>query len=506
MMKRILCLVLCLGMVLGMLSGCRADSEEAYVPTGDAILMEGEEEHKKVQSDETQELSLAYYPAQTLNPYNCTDYTNRAMFPLLYQSLFTLNRDYEAIPQLCESYTVSEDLRLYDITLNPRATFSDGTSVTAEDVQASFWVAQESAYYSGRFMHVSNMGVSDRGTVLVYLNQPCSNLPLLLDFPIVKASTVWDSEPMGSGPYIFSGSTGNWFLSRRSTWWCQSDDLLITAGRIPLLEVSTPTEVRDHFEFGDVGIVCTDPGSDYYVEYRCDYELWDCETGIFLFIGFNRNSSFFQNDVARQAVLRGIDRALLVDKYYQGFATVAELPASSNSPFYSRTLAQNYSYDEAEFMSLMSTAGAAGTSIRLLVNSDDSLRVKVAQEIGRMLNACGLIVTIDAVDADAYYDRLLTFDYDLYLGQTKLSPNMDMSPFFSESGSLNICGMLGINEYNLCLNALENEGNYYPLYQTIMDNALICPLLFRSYAVYASRGLLTDLAPARDNLFSYTIE
>ena len=53
--------------------------------------------------------------------------------------------------------------------------------------------------------------------------------------------------------------------------------------------------------------------------------------------------------------------------------------------------------------------------------------------------------------------------------------------------------------------ALENQGNYYTLHHTIMEEAYLIPVLFRSYAVYAARGLLTDLKPARDNVFCYSI-
>ena len=62
-----------------------------------------------------------------------------------------------------------------------------------------------------------------------------------------------------------------------------------------------------------------------------------------------------------------------------------------------------------------------------------------------------------------------------------------------------------IGVYTLCLQALENQGNYYTLHQRVMEDGYLCPILFRSYAVYASRGLLTTLQPARDNLFCYSI-
>jgi hypothetical protein len=38
-----------------------------------------------------------------------------------------------------------------------------------------------------------------------------------------------------------------------------------------------------------------------------------------------------------------------------------------------------------------------------------------------------------------------------------------------------------------------------------MDGGLLCPILFRSYAIYATRGLVSQLNPARDNMFYYSI-
>ena len=192
-----------------------------------------------------------------------------------------------------------------------------------------------------------------------------------------------------------------------------------------------------------------------------------------------------------------------MDTYYRGFAVSAELPASPNSPYYSEVLAQNYAYDALAFQSTMSAV--KGKSIQLLVNSSDSLRVKVAQEIGRMLNASGLIVEVVQKTSSAYATALEEGKYDLYLGQTKLSPNMNLSPFFSANGTLNYGGIDDIAVYNLCLQAMENQGNYYTLHQTVMDEGYLCPILFRSYAVYATRGLVTALQPARDNLFCYSI-
>ncbi len=348
-----------------------------------------------------------------------------------------------------------------------------------------------------------NITVTDAGKLRIRLSTPYENLPLLLDIPIVKADEVEAEAPLGSGPYILNGPEGAKVLNRRSNWWCSSKDLLITAQRIPLMACDTIADIRDNFEFSDVGIVCTDPGSDRYVEYRCDYELWDCETGIFVYLGVHEDSDVFKSKEARQALSKGIDRAMLVDTYYRGFARAAELPASPNSPYYTPVLAQRYAHDAETFQSVMSAY--QGRTVKLLVNKDDSLRVKVAEEIGRWLSACGLIVEVIARESAEYRYMLRNSEYDLYLGQTKLSANMDLSQFFAENGIMNYAGMSDVTIYNLCLQSLGNQGNFYTLHNAIMEDAYLCPILFRSYAVYAARGLLTDLKPARDNLFSYTI-
>ena len=109
------------------------------------------------------------------------------------------------------------------------------------------------------------------------------------------------------------------------------------------------------------------------------------------------------------------------------------------------------------------------------------------------------------LSGSAYTNALKNKEFDIYLGQTKLSANMDLSAFFSSRGALSYGGVDDVAAYALCLQALENHGNYFTLHQTVMENGLLCPVLFCSRAVYASRGTLTGLAPARDNVCYYSL-
>ncbi len=500
-MKRLILCIL-VGALMLSLCGCLPE-ERPYVPTGDGLYSEGATTAPTDPGAAEQQMKMAYYPDLGLNPYRVADHTNRTLFGLLYQGLFTVDRNYQAHPILCSRYSVSKDMRSYVFQVEA-ATFSDGSPLTDADVAASLEAARVSPVYKGRLSCVTAVTVLETGGVQLTLSTPYENLPLLLDVPILKASDVNADFPLGTGAYSLRSAMDGRGLLRRSDWWCQGD-LQATASYIPLVEVTSTHDIRDAFEFEGVGLVCTDPGSDTYVDYRSDHEAWEAENGIFLYLACNEESEVFSNLAVRQALTHAIDRTLLVEQYYRGFAQAATLPASPSSPWYNQALAAKYGYDAIKFLRALEDAQLQDSQITLLVNKSDSRRVRACRAIVQMLTDCGLKVITSELSGDAYIAALRKGEYDLHLGQTMLSPNMDLSAFFSPQGALNYGGLTDAAIYALCQEAMANTGNYYTLHKTVMDDGVLCPILFRSYAVYANRGLLSNIQPSRDQAFFYTI-
>ena len=505
-MKRILCLFLC-GLLLLSLTACKNDKEENYVPTGDALVMD--DGHLANEPEDTvtdQDLTLTYYPDVTLNPIACTDITNRVLFSLVYQPLFVVDRDYNVAPMLCSSYRVSKDMQTYTLYVDPKATYSDGTPVTASDVVACLERARESTYYGGRFFRIQEIFVAADGGVEIHTNTAMENLPILLDIPIIKASQLDSQQPVGSGPYYIDSSAENLVLRRRGDWWCQAD-MTVTAQAIALVKATSNPQIRDEFEFGALDLVCANPASDKYTDYRCDYELWDSESGTFLYLGCNLTGGVFSNPEVRAALTFAIDRETIAAENYRGFARVATLPASPASPYYSQVLASKYTYDGGmKLREAVVAADMQGKELRFLVNADDTMRTRIARSIADALDEAGFNVTFKDLGGEAYRRALRGYEFDLYLGQTRLSANMDLTPFFSTRGAVNYGSIADASLYALCAESLANYGNYYSLHQAVMNDGRIVPVLFSSYAVYATRGLLTDLTPARDNIFYYTLD
>ena len=502
-MKKITALCLAMLMLVGLLAGC--DGEKSpYVPTGDALYSEGATQPTATTPvDASQNLKMVYDPEALLHPYQTANSTNRLLFPLLYQGLFSVDANYQPTPILCSRYSVSHDMKTYTFYLEA-ATFSDGTALTAADVLASLNAARTSPVYKGRLGYVKDISVAPDGAVVVELTTAYENFPLLLDIPILKASQVDAQQPLGTGPYYLDQRAGDLRMVRREDWWC-SANLVVTAPVISLVEGKSNAQIRDQFEYGNVTLVCADPGSDLYVDFRGDYELWSWENGMFLYLACNEKSPVFSNRDLRKALTFAIDREWLVDEYYRSFAVAATLPAVPGSPYYNKGLASRYHYDPEAFQAALEKAQLEEVTVTILVNKADSRRTRVARAIAQALTDFGLPATTSELSGDAYTKALTKGNYDLHLGQTTLSANMDLTAFYSGTGALSFGGLSDGAILMVCQEALANSGNYYTLHQMVMDDAMLCPILFRSYAIYTERGLFDELNPAKDNIFFYDL-
>lgn len=492
-MKRFVAILALFALIL---CGC-APEEHAYVPTGDSLLEE-DQPTSATEPGELPALSMAYYPDRSLNPFTATDYTNRALFSLIYQGLFIVSRSYEAKPLLCDSYSVSSDMQTWTFNI-ASATFSDGTPVTAEDVSASLTASKGSAWYGSRLQHVKSISVSGDAVVLK-TDTPCENLPILLDIPVVKAGEVAAARPLGTGPYRLDGNQ----LRRQAGWWCDAQ-LPFSEQTIALTVATSSVQIRNDFENTGINLVCADPGAKEYVDFRNDYELWDCENGLFMYLVCHKDSPVFSNDKVRTALTHAIDRDTFVTTYYHGLARSATLPASPQSPYYHKKLASNYGFDKDKFTQAVADAKLENNAVTLLVSTGDLNRRQIAMSIADTLTECGLAVTVNAVSPSEMTKQLKAGKFDLYLGQTRLSPNMDLSGFFATKGTMNYGKLSDAATYHMCLEALANVGNYYALHKMVMQNAWLCPVLFQSFAIYGQRGIGTDLSPARDAIFYYDL-
>lgn len=437
---------------------------------------------------------FAYSATAGWNPYTCMEQENRTIFPLLYEGLFEIAPDFTATPVLCRSYTMSDDEKTYVFTLDPDARFTDGSLLTTADVIASYACAEEGGYYESRFDHIVSYEATDLHTLTVTLDTACGDLPLLLDIPIVKAGTQLRLRPTGSGAYTVQNAPVR--LAPAASHW-RGAGLLFDGETISLTVTASESDVRDAFELRDISLVCTDPTAGTACVYHSDYELWTCPTTVMVYLGFNLDSSLFSDAAVRAGITHLIDRDTIISQEFGGFAVAATLPASPLAPCYDRSLAVRYGYDPDAFdLEVTQTEDAT-----LIVNAGDTARVNAAKRIVAALAEAGIHLTVSALPPEQYEEALLYGNYDCYLGEIRLTADFNLEQFFRLYGS----ARFGIHGHEEALDAamkmLENAGNAYDLHKLIMDEGLLCPILFKNYAVYCVRGTFSDVTAGPYNVF-----
>ncbi len=112
---------------------------------------------------------------------------------------------FSSLPELSESYEISDDGKEYVFHLKPDLSFHDGQPLTADDVIYTLAQLEE--------FQTIGLGTPDKSTVRVTLDEPFAPLLELLDVGIVPKSfpkNYAGLTPVGSGPFrVISVKKGN---------------------------------------------------------------------------------------------------------------------------------------------------------------------------------------------------------------------------------------------------------------------------------------------------------
>ena len=517
-MKKKLSALVCMALVLCMLCGCSWLSgteviDPARQESQTTISKQEQEMASEAVMNEAQApdvLQLAYQQEYGLNPFTTVSLNNRTILSLLYEPLFIVNSDFVAEPVLAASAQVSDDGKTTTIQLRYGPKFHNGSHVTAKDVVYSYELAKESDYYGNRFYYFDSVEAINSRSIEIKTSVNYENAALLMDFPIVRQNTGELPVPDGTGPFVYDKS---YTLKRFEDWW--QEDWFLGYEMASLTPCTTAADIRDHYEYGQVNLVCSDPSSAAYAAFHYDYELWSSPTSIMQYIGFNHNDKVFGVDSVRACITYVLNRDTIVAEDLGGCGLPATLPASPQSVYYNAGLAADYDYDMAAFRQLLDEAqirdytedgildvyvGEYSLPLEgtMIVNASSNQRVATAERIAEYLNSAGFHITVKPLDDEDYQDALEYQNFDLYYGEIRMSPNFDMGSFFRDYGSANYGGSANSTALSLCTAMLENSGNAYDLHKWVMDKGWICPVLFKSYAVYTTRGAAKDLNPAVD--------
>ncbi len=361
----------------------------------------------------------------TFDPAIGYDWQNWSMIKSLFDGLM----DYkpgttELIPDLAESYTISEDGLVYTFKLRPGIKFHNGRDLTATDIKYSiersvhpetqstgqgfFWqIKGFDEMASGDAQELSGITTPDDGTVVIELSQPDATFLQIVAInfafavpreEIEKYGLDFGRNPVGTGAYKMT----EWTLGQRVVFERNADYFRDDAPHLDkiIFEVGQdPSVALLRLKRGEVDVLGDPiPSANFLQEKNDPANKGMIVEGGLLHTGYitlNTTEPPFDNKLVRQAVNMAIDKEKVV-RIVNGRGVVANQPLPPAMPAYD-TAFEGYPYDPAKAKELLAEAGYAdGFETELYaMNTDPNPRI--AQSFQQDLAAIGIKAEIKAL-------------------------------------------------------------------------------------------------------------
>ena len=474
---------------------------------------------------------------QTLNPlFN----GNKDLFQvhhLIYEGLVTFKEDMSTEPLLAESWKFN-GAESIDFKLRTGAKWHDGQPVTADDVVFTFNAIKGNikgldkvSIYRQSLENITGITKIDENAIKVKLSENMANALEIMTFPILPKHIFQNNQAqllgqedlniVGTGMYKIKeyDKSRKISLVRNNDYW--RDKPYIEG--IDVLIVPDEKAQLSLFENGDIDFVYTDIVD--WGKYADDKTVRHEEFVIsnYEFIGVNFRKDILNNINVRKAIAYSIDREKIVNNICLGHATVVDYPVMPGSWLYdygkiqlglNSNLASAFldraGYTLKENSDFRTDEKGKTINLRLITNTDNSLRDQIALFIQDDLNKIGIQLEIEFLEWDDLREQLITNNYDLFLGGWELSHIPDITNMF-HSSAIDSTNFIAYNseELDILLDTYLTSGNSVlkkqklgDIEEHIVKELPYISLFFKNGAMIVSKKIKGDLKPHSYNMFS----
>lgn len=441
LIKRVLAFALATSLTVLPLTGCGKEGDKNAEPSPTEIA--NGETPKASGDDDTLKfaLSVDFNRVDTLIAYH--DELN-ILVNSVTEGLFYYDENSEVQPLLVSSYTQPDDTT-YIYEIRDDVTFSDGSKLTAEDVEFSLNRHRDpnnASLLGWMFDNVDTIEQTGDYEVTVKLKtpDPTWQYTLATTASNVVSKAYYDEHSddfgtstgglLGSGPYtITSWDASEIDLEYNENYW-NKDNVDVGFKKLQFLSVQDQSVVKSLIESGQVDIT-RNVSLDSAKELSSNSELNINKIDILAdtFLSFNTTVTPLDDVNVRHAIDYAIDKdAILSDIVGEEYASVgksqlfSEKIGEANADLWKDFFEnqESYSYDIEKAKELLKEAGYEdGFSLNLKYTATSSNDENVALIIQQNLADVGIDVTLEGVDSGTVqtlrYGGPDTRDYELLI-------------------------------------------------------------------------------------------
>ncbi|WP_338546278.1 ABC transporter substrate-binding protein [Emergencia sp. JLR.KK010] len=459
-----------------------------------------EEEQETVTYETMDKIYLAMDRVETLNPLVSGDSDVYYISQLLFSSLFYLDDKLGVKSQVVESYNTNAQAGSVSLEFRKDVKFSDGSSLTANDVRATIntilRIGSDGPYYE-YVSKIDSVQISDTYAMTVHFEDPADAALDNLVFPIISA-TNYDADSdrvVGSGPYAISSydNTKCLNLNPNKYYFGEKPENKLRFKVLPdkskTLGLMTMEAVTAY--------VSRDQDADADAEDK-DLNTEKISSSELEYLGFNFKNKVLAKKEVRQAIAKAIDVESLIHDNYGGCGISSDsiyFPGFLGTENKGDTYAQDLKgasdllaaagYRDVNEDGLLEDGEGKKVSMTILVNANDGNREDTAESIAVSLREIGIDVKIKSLGWQSYKTAVEEGAFDLYLGGYKFDKKFDLRQLFSSGNAIgykNTTVQSYVNQMETCLSRKKQKGIYEKLKPVLADELPYYCLCYKTYA------------------------
>ncbi len=469
------------------------------------------------------ELRIGISALDTFDPILSKNKNVQDVCKLIYEPLLTIDESYKIKGVMATEWAKTSE-NSYIIKLKQGIKWHNGKDFSAADVEFTInKIKQESdkSIYAQNVKNISNVTIIDNYTIKLELATEEAFFEYNLIFPIELASD-YNSEnqeiPSGTGLYRIYQISGNKIELVRNQYKENAENLQIKS--IIIKNYETMGELYNDFKIGNIDVINTD--NIEYSNYigTIGYTARNFSGRNFGFLGFNTSNSALYNIEVRRAISYAIDKNSIVTNIYDNKYNVADYPLDYGNWLYNdENTSSGYNPEQSkriledngwEYKNKIWQKNINNQRIQLvfnlLVNSNDTLRIKVAENIKQQLEDIGIKINIVKVsDVSSYIQNK---NYDLALLEMTLGVAPDLSKFYGEDNIFNYGNqeaMMLIEEIKEIKDENSLKEKYNKLLEIYKTDLPYISLYFSTSTLIYNPKLIGTITPTWYNLY-YNIE
>lgn len=380
---------------------------------------------------------------ETLDQHDSVTVATAIYIRNLYANLYRLDADGNVVPELAKSYSVNDDYTEYTITLKDGIRFSDGSSITAEDVAYTFRRGMHSkvTYYES----LKNVEAKDDRTVVITLNQPNNEFlnDLTVEYMCVMSkAAIEGGMDVATHPDITSGAytveqwnAGESIMLKANPYYFDGEPAIKTAEIIFKLPNETAYQALKNGDVDYLTSVSVDQVP--YLQADDDVKLIAYDNFAWNFLMLNEKDSRFADQKVRNAIYYALDLNYIIDTALDGRGTPAPVPVNGSIAGYIEGCSDTeFNLNKAK-KCMAASAYPDGFDMTIKVSNEE--REEVAKAIGILLSEIGIRVKVEKEEVSQLLSEASEHSYEAAITSYSMSSGTvtHATPLFYPEDSLN---------------------------------------------------------------------